>query len=100
MRMCKLHTLASTAQIDLLCREVDLLLKQVNLLSTSHFYIDLQQLEMINNDENDTGGAMAAHTRSANSAMERDFTKTRQITSCTRHISQRNKERENERKRS
>ena len=33
---------------------------------------------MINNDENDTGGAMAAHTRSVNSANEVDFTKTRQ----------------------
>ena len=33
---------------------------------------------MINNDENDTGGAMAAHTHSANSANEVDFTMTRQ----------------------
>ena len=33
---------------------------------------------MINNDENDSGGAMAAHTRSAYSVMEIDFTKTRQ----------------------
>ena len=78
-----MHTLASAAQVDLLCTQVDLLLKQVNLLSTAHFCTDLQQLEMINNDENDTGGAMAAHTHSANSAMEIDFTKTRQITSCT-----------------
>ena len=81
MRKCKMHTLASTAQVDLLCwqvdlllKQVDLLLKQVDLLSAAHFCIDIQQLEMINNDENDTRGAMATHTRSANSANEVDFT--------------------------
>ena len=54
------------------------MLKQVDLLSAAHFYTDLQQLEMINNDENDTGGAMAAHTHSANSTNKVDITKTRQ----------------------
>ena len=33
---------------------------------------------MVKNDENDTGGAMAAHTQCANSADEVDFTMTRQ----------------------
>ena len=48
------------------------------LASTAHFCTDLQQLEMIKNDENDSGGAMAAQAQCANSANKVDFTMTRQ----------------------
>ena len=88
--MCKTHSLDSTAHgdlliehVNLLLKQVDLLLKQVDLLSTAHFYTALQWTEMVKLDDHDTGGAMGAHTRSAKTTMEIDFTKTRQITSCT-----------------
>ena len=51
--------------------------KQVDLLSTAHFYTDLQQKEMVNLDDNDTGGAMVAQARCANSVNKTDFTTTR-----------------------
>ena len=78
-----MHTLASTAQVDLLCRQVDLLLKQVDLLFATHFSTDLQQPEMVKTDKNDTGGAMEAHTHSAKTTMEHRLQETRQTTSCS-----------------
>eukprot|EP00250_Pteridium_aquilinum_P028859 c37982_g1_i1 orf=66-293(+) len=75
--MCKIHTLASTAHVGLLCTQVDLLCKQVDLLSTTHFRTDLQRIEMVNLDDNDTGGAMVAQAHCANSANETYFTMTR-----------------------
>ena len=65
-----MHTLASTAQVDLLCRQIDLLLKQVDLLSAAHFCTDLQQPEMVKTDKKDTGGARETHTHSAKTAMD------------------------------
>ena len=76
-RMCKTHSLDSTAQGDLLTEQVDLLSKQFDLLSTTHFCTDLQRTEMVKLDDNDTGGAMAAQTHCANSANKTDFTMTR-----------------------
>ena len=58
MRECQIHTLIPTAQVDLLCRQVDL-------LSAAHSCTDLQQLEMVGMDKKDTGGAMEAHTHNA-----------------------------------
>ena len=63
MRECQIHTLAPTAQVDLLCRQVDL-------LSAAHFCTDLEQPEMVKTDKKDTGGAMETHTRSAKIAMD------------------------------
>ena len=65
-----MHALASTAQVNLLCRQVDLLCRQVDLLSATHFCTDLQQPEMVKTDKNDTGGAMETHTHSAKTAMD------------------------------
>ena len=65
-----MRTLASAAQVDLLCRQVDLLLELVDLLSAARSCADLHQPKMVGTDKKDTGGAMETHTHSAKTAMD------------------------------
>ena len=76
-RICKTHSLDSTAQGDLLTEQVDLLSKQINLRSSSHLCTDLQWTEMVKLDDNDSGGAMTAQTHCANLANTTKITMTR-----------------------